>query len=125
MRHYMILVVEDDPLLRMNAVILFEEAGFTVNEFATADAAVAFIRQHASEIGAVFTDITMPGRLDGLQLASMVTSTWPGITVLVTSGSYAERPPRLPPGVEYIAKPWLPLDLLVTMQRAADAHQPH
>ena len=124
MRQYMILVVEDDPLLRMNAAILFEEAGFAVNEFATADAAFDFIRQHASEIGAVFTDVTMPGHLNGLQLASMISSTWPSITVLVTSGSHAGRPDRLPADVEYIPKPWLPLDLLVTMQRAADAHQP-
>lgn len=115
-----ILVVEDDPVIRLDAVILFKEAGFVVADFATADEAAAFISERPAEIGAVFTDINMPGSLDGIELASMVSARWPAITVLVTSARYGRKPSALPSHVAFIPKPWLPLDLLVKMQRAVD-----
>ena len=120
MERYTVLVVEDDPLLRMNAVMLFEEAGFAVADFDNADAAASFIRDRPAEVGAIFTDINMPGEIHGLELATMVSTQWPRITVLVTSGRYAKRPDSLPPHVKFIAKPWLPSELLVTMQGSAD-----
>lgn len=120
MPHLTVLVVEDDPLLRLNAVMLFEEAGFKVADFGNAAEAAAFLRDRPGDVGAVFTDINTPGEMDGLQFASMVSSRWPGITVFVTSGRYASKPDALPPKVKYIPKPWLPLELLVTMQQAVE-----
>ncbi len=122
MIHYSVLVVEDDPILRMNAATLFEEAGFDVTDFATADAAAEFIRHHSPDIDALFTDVSTPGDLDGWQLASMVDTSWPGITILVTSGDLGTRPSELPSRVGFISKPWLPLQLLVTLQQAAESH---
>ncbi len=121
MQPYTILVVEDDPVIRLNAVVLFEEAGFSVADFATADAAAAFIKDRPEDVGAVFTDVNMPGQIDGLELAAMIRRRWPDIAVLVTSARYGEKPRALPPEVMFIPKPWLPLDLLVTMQLAAEA----
>lgn len=115
-----VMVVEDDPILRCDAVTLFENAGYEVAEFETADQAAQFIRERPHDIGAVFTDVNTPGSLDGIELASMVNTRWPAITVLVTSARYGTKPDSLPPSVRYIPKPWLPLDLLVTLQRATD-----
>jgi two-component system, response regulator PdtaR len=71
-----ILIVEDEPLIRMDAVYLIEDASFEVYEAATADAAVALLELH-KEIRLIFTDVDMPGSMDGLKLAHYVRRRWP------------------------------------------------
>src|SRR5829696_6022675 len=80
-----VLVVDDEALLRMLASDVLEEAGFEVVEAASADAALVALQSHP-EIRVVFTDVDMPGSLDGLGLARVVQERWPGIGVLVVSG---------------------------------------
>ena len=116
-----VLVVEDDPLLRVDAATMFEEAGLSVIEMETADEALAYVLEQASDVGAIFTDVQFPGYADGFDLAGTVATNWPHITVLVTSGR-ARPPADLPKSVRFLPKPWRPLDVLVAMQNAVTLH---
>ena len=116
-----VVVVEDEPLVRLAATDLFAEAGINVVEFADGDAAMDFLRDHKAEVAAVFTDVYLPGDTDGLELAGIVSAVCPEIAVLVTSGQRAAEAGRLGPGVRYLPKPWHPDDVLSTMQEAVRA----
>lgn len=114
-----IVVVEDDPLLRTHAVSTLGAAGLAVVDFETADEAVLFMEERGGEVAAVLTDVRMPGRLDGFDLAVKISMSWPDVTVLLTSG--LERPTSLLiPSVAFLPKPWRPNDVLSAMQEAAD-----
>ncbi len=108
----MVLVVEDEPVIRMIAVDTLEDAGWSVVEFATADEAIAFCRRPENEIAAVFTDINMPGDADGLDLAAVVAVSRPKAVVVVTSGRYQRPPADLANRVCFLPKPWNAQDLL-------------
>jgi CheY-like chemotaxis protein len=80
-----VLVVEDEMLLRMRAVYMVEDAGFTSVEAADADEAVAILESR-SDIALLLTDIQMPGSMDGLKLAHAVRERWPPIKIILASG---------------------------------------
>src|ERR1700744_6286997 len=80
-----VLIVEDDLLIRMVATVVFEDAGFAIYEAASAAAAIRMMESH-QDIRVVFTDITMPGSMDGLKLAHYVRERWPPVHIIVTSG---------------------------------------
>jgi CheY-like chemotaxis protein len=80
-----VLVVEDEMLLRMRAVDMVEDAGFTPVEAVDADEAVAILESR-SDIALLFTDIQMPGSIDGLRLAHAVHERWPPIKIILVSG---------------------------------------
>jgi two-component sensor histidine kinase/CheY-like chemotaxis protein len=90
-----VLVVEDEMVLRMRAVDIVEDAGFTPVEAVNADEAIAILESR-SDIDLLFTDIQMPGSMDGLKLAHAVHDRWPSIKIMLVSGqvrpSDAERP---------------------------------
>lgn len=90
-----VLVVEDEMILRMRAVNLVEDAGFNPVEAINADQAIAVLESR-SDISLLFTDIQMPGSIDGLKLAHAVHDRWPSIKIILVSGqvkpSDAERP---------------------------------
>lgn len=115
-----VLVVEDDPLLRLNAVDMFETAGLYVAECDTADGALAYVHEHSNEIACIFTDVQMPGETDGIDLATTIAEQWPHIAVMVTSGR-VKLPRRCAGTIRFVAKPWLPLEVLSFVQAAADA----
>ena len=100
-----VLIVEDEPLIRMDAASMAEEAGFTVYEAAHADEAIAMLEKHA-EIRLVFTDINMPGSMDGVKLAHYVRGRWPPVKIIVTSGQMKIREDDLPAGAVFVAKPY-------------------
>lgn len=116
-----VVVVEDEPLVRLTATTLFEDAGINVVEFADGDAAIDYVRDHKADVAAIFTDVYLPGETDGLELAGIVSEVCPDIAVLVTSGNHSARPRGLGPRVRYVAKPWHPSDVLSTMQAAVTA----
>ncbi len=113
-----VVVVEDEPLVRLTATTMFEDAGITVVEFANGDDAIDYVRDHKQDVAAIFTDVYLPGETDGLELAGIVSEVCPDITVLVTSGNLRDRPGQLGPRVRYVTKPWHPRDVLHTMQAA-------
>ncbi|MCQ4632486.1 CheY-like chemotaxis protein [Shinella sp. BE166] len=113
-----ILVVEDEPLLRMAAIDLIESAGFEAVEAADATQAVEIL-QNRLDISIVFTDIDMPGGIDGLCLAAMIRDRWPPIHVIITSGH--TKPPQgsLPSDVVFFSKPYREEEVIATMMRMA------
>lgn len=114
-----IVIVEDDPMVRHDAVVMLEEAGLDVVEFETADDALSYVYEQSDHVGGVFTDLRVHGHTDGLELAETVARRWPHIAVILTSGNTDPRPGLLP-SVTFLPKPWLPLHVLTAMQNAAD-----
>src|SRR5580693_2370140 len=80
-----VLVVEDEMMLRMRAVDIVEDAGFMPVEAVNADDALAILESR-SDIDLLFTDIQMPGTMDGLTLANAVHERWPLIKIILVSG---------------------------------------
>jgi len=99
-----VLVVEDDLLLRMRAVDMVEEAGFTSVEAVDADEAVAILESR-SDIALLLTDIQMPGSLDGLKLAHAVHARWPQIKIILVSGQLTPTATDIPVDSRFFAKP--------------------
>jgi two-component system, response regulator PdtaR len=100
-----VLIVEDELLIRMGAVLMIEDAGFEVYEAGTADAAIALLEVH-EEIRLIFTDVDMPGTMDGLRLAHYVRGRWTPVKIIVTSGHVKVGKEALPAGAFFIPKPY-------------------
>jgi DNA-binding NtrC family response regulator len=113
-----VLVVEDEPLIRMNAVDMLGEAGFAVLEAANADAALGLLEARAHEIAALFTDIRMPGSMDGMALVALVAERWPDIRPFVTSGHTALRDADIPDHGRFLAKPYRSAQLTAVIGEA-------
>jgi len=105
-----ILIVEDEPLVRLGAVRTIEDAGFEVIEAANADEAIRILESRR-DIRVVFTDIHMPGSMDGLKLAHAVRNRWPPIRIIVTSGHEFLTEQDLPEGGRFFAKPYDPVQI--------------
>lgn len=105
LRPLFVLIVEDEPLVRMSAVAMIEEAGFRTYEAANADEAIALLEKHA-DIRILFTDIDMPGSMDGLKLAHYVRGRWPPVKIIVTSGHVQVGRQDMPRDATFFAKPY-------------------
>src|SRR3954466_4163485 len=99
-----VLVVEDEMLLRMRAVDMVEDAGFTSVEAVDAEQAVAVLESR-SDIPFFFTDIQMPGSMDGLKLAHAVRKRWPPIKIILVSGQLKVTDLELPADSRFFGKP--------------------
>ena len=115
----MALIVEDDPDLRELAAALLEETDLRVVECEDAEQAFGVLAREGEDVAMLFTDIRLPGLLDGVDLARRVKAVWPHVLIVITSGYAARRPETLPENVVYLPKPWLALDVLVQAERAA------
>jgi two-component system, response regulator PdtaR len=100
-----VLIVEDEALVRMDANETIEAAGFDVIEAVNADQAIAILEQR-SDIRLIFTDIHMPGSMDGLKLAHFVNGRWPPIKIIATSGHARIAESDLPEGGRFLSKPY-------------------
>jgi CheY-like chemotaxis protein len=100
-----ILIVEDDPFLRMLTVEFVNEAGFETLEACDADQAIAIL-ESSSKITVLFTDVNMPGSMDGLKLARVVNNRWPAIAILIASGHVLLQQADLPPNGRFLRKPY-------------------
>jgi CheY-like chemotaxis protein len=100
-----VLIVEDEFLIRADAVRMIEDAGLEVIEAADADEAINILESR-NDIRVVFTDVHMPGPIDGLNLAHAVRNRWPPIKIIVTSGREMFTPHDLPEGGRFLAKPY-------------------
>jgi CheY-like chemotaxis protein len=101
--HSVIMIVEDEYLVRMNAAAMMEEAGFDVLEAGNADEAIRLLESNP-DISIVFTDIEMPGSMNGLKLAHAVTGRWPPIRIIATSGRFKVNDGDLPAGGRFLPK---------------------
>lgn len=100
-----VLVVEDEALIRMDVVDQLTEEGYEVFEAANADEAVALLEGNTT-IRIMFTDIDMPGSMDGLKLAAAVRNRWPPVKIVVTSGHRIVEITDLPDGSVFFSKPY-------------------
>jgi two-component system, response regulator PdtaR len=100
-----VLIVEDDTLLRLLAVEVVEEAGYVALEAGDADEAVALLESRP-DISVLFTDVNMPGSMDGLKLAHAVRDRWPPIKILLVSGKVRLQPSELPFNSRFVVKPY-------------------
>ena len=114
----LVLVVEDELLVREDALDLFRRAGLDARGFSSAAETLAFLRDHAQHTGAVFTDMWLESATEGLDLASTINTTWPWIALLVTSGATARPPTGLPLKAHYVGKPWRPEQVLRLIQKS-------
>lgn len=113
-----VLVVEDEPLLRMMAVDLVEDAGFEAVEATDADQAVRILEER-TDIRIVFTDIDMPGSMNGMKLAAAIRNRWPPIEIILTSGQFDRQDVELPPRSVFFPKPYDRQALTDQLQRMA------
>jgi CheY-like chemotaxis protein len=100
-----VLIVEDEFLLRIDAVDMIADAGFEVVEAANADQAIEILEARR-DITVVFTDIQMPGSMDGLKLARAIRGRWPPIKIVATSGHANVGEFDLPDGGRFVPKPY-------------------
>jgi len=101
-----VIVVEDEPMVRMAAVGAFEDAGFEVLEGKNAQAAMAIFETEGSRVQALFTDVEMPGAMDGLMLARRIHEDWPLISVMVASGQVNPGENDMPENSRFFKKPY-------------------
>src|SRR6478752_8942380 len=99
-----VLVVEDEMVLRMRAIDIVEDAGFTPVEAVNADQAIAILESR-SDIDLLFTDIQMPGTMDGLKLAHAVHDRWPAIKIVLVSGQVKPSETETPADSRFFRKP--------------------
>ena len=101
-----VLVVDDEPFVRMTAVDELEEAGFHVLEAANADVALMVLEARSDEVHVLFTDVNMPGLMDGMALAEQVHQRWPHIRLLISSGYARPHPDEIPDNGHFVPKPY-------------------
>ena len=108
--HPVVLAVEDEPLITMTAVDMIADAGFEPIHAANADEAIAILESR-DDIRIIFTDINMPGSMDGLKLAQTVQGRWPPIKIIITTAFSVPDQSLMPRGSKFIAKPYEPAQL--------------
>jgi CheY-like chemotaxis protein len=111
-----VLIVEDDAELRGLTAKLLEGGELDTIECDSAEAALAMMLIRGRDIAMIFADIRLPGVMDGIDLAREVRMRWPFLPIILTSGH--PRDDQLPPGVDFMPKPWQPLNLLVATKQA-------
>ncbi|MBA97090.1 MAG: response regulator [Sulfitobacter sp.] len=113
-----VLIVEDEPLIRMEAVDMIMDAGFKTYEAGSADKAIAMMELH-DDIGILFTDIDMPGTMDGLKLAAYVRNRWPPVAIIIASGVVELERTSLPEGSAFFPKPYATSQITKTLHDIA------
>ena len=114
-KRHVVLIVEDEFLIRMDAVDMIRAAGFDVVEAANADEAI-LILEDRPDITVVFTDVHMPGSMDGLKLAAAIRGRWPPIRIVATSGRAKISRDDLPSGSRFLPKPYSPRQIVETLR---------
>ena len=99
-----ILIVEDELVLRMRAADIVEDAGFESIQAINADEAIKILESR-SDIALLFTDIQMPGSMDGLKLAQSVHERWPAIKIILVSGQIKVSDDDKPNDSRFFGKP--------------------
>ena len=100
-----VLIVEDEVMIRMGATALVEDLGCKFFEASSADEAIALLEQHP-QITIVFTDIQMAGSMDGLELAAYARRRWPPLKFIIVSGNHVATAVEMPEGARFFPKPY-------------------
>jgi CheY-like chemotaxis protein len=116
-----ILVVEDDLLIRFTASELLADEGFAVVTADNADEALSVLAGRR-DIFMVFTDVNMPGQMNGIELAREVHARWPKVMLLVTSGREVLSDQEIPDDGRFMPKPYGAAALRQSVRALIDAH---
>ena len=106
-----VLIVEDEPLIRLSAVDHFEEAGFDVLEAESGEAALSLLGCH--DLAALFTDVDLNGKIDGFHLARIARRDQPDTFIVLVSGACSAEDGDMPEGATFLSKPY-DLNALIT-----------
>jgi CheY-like chemotaxis protein len=117
-----VLLVEDEPLVRMAAADDLQDAGFHVLEAANADVALAVLETCSDDVQVLFTDIDMPGSMNGLVLAENVQQRWPHISLLISSAYHRPHPGQLPDDGRFVPKPYCSDDVVQQIRELVTSH---
>ena len=109
-----VLVVEDELISRFHAVDLVESAGYKAVQAANADEAIAILEAR-KDIRIVFTDIDMPGSMDGLKLAHAIRKRWPPIELILTSGLFDISDDEMPKRGRFFSKPYRDQEIITAL----------
>jgi two-component system, response regulator PdtaR len=118
---YTALVVEDEEMIREIAVQVLEDDGFTVLEAEHAASALEHLNISAKTIHVLFSDVMMPGDMDGLALARHANLNWPWIALLLASGHPGPASHEMPPKCRFLPKPYLPGHMLTHVRELVGA----
>jgi CheY-like chemotaxis protein len=116
-----VLVVEDEPLIRMGLASLVEESGYVALEAGNADEAIALMERDP-DVAVIITDVDMPGSMDGVRLAHFVRGRWPPIQLVVISGKVGVGSSELPAGARFFSKPCRDDQLLAAVRELSGRH---
>lgn len=117
MAKIVVLVVEDEPIICMNAVAIIEDAGYEVIEASNADDAILLLETRP-DVRVVFSDIEMPGSMDGLKLIHAVRRRWPPVFLILTSGRMSPLLADMPSNTVFLRKPYHEAQLLKVLEAA-------
>ena len=118
-----VLVVEDSPIIRMSAVDLVQFAGYEALEACNADEAIGILETR-DDIDLVFTDVQMPGTMDGVKLSHYIRDRWPPVKLIVVSGAAILEQSSLPGGSRFFQKPYDSNVITDTMARLLSSDSP-
>ncbi|WLG97746.1 response regulator [Pseudomonas sp. Z1-14] len=121
----LILVVEDDPTILEFLCEILEEEGFVVEPRESADSALTFLEESADYVDLLLTDITMPGAMDGADLANLTGDRWPQIPLLIMSGFETPESAGIKHQASFIAKPWALGQMLDLVESTVKSHSVH
>ncbi|MGV1896431.1 response regulator [Agrobacterium vitis] len=119
-----ILVVEDSPLIRMGAIDLVISAGYEALEAGDADEAIRILESR-DDIDLVFTDVQMPGTMDGIKLSHYIRDRWPPVKLIIASGAAILEESMLPGGSRFFSKPYDELTITEAMAQLLLSEDPH
>lgn len=114
----LVLVVEDEALIREFVCELLGEEGWKTEGVESADHALAFLNQRSNEVGLLLTDILMPGSMNGAGLANYSAQTWPDIPIMIMSGHETPESSGVTIPVSFVRKPWTMGQLLDGVEKA-------
>jgi CheY-like chemotaxis protein len=109
-----VLIVDDEPAVRALATDILSDAGFDTIATADANQALHVLTHEADHVDVLFTDVRMPGGMNGLELARVARRNWPDLRVIVTSGYFAGDFPS----AEFLRKPWSAAELVSRVEQA-------
>ena len=111
-----IVLVDEEPTIRQATACQLREASFEVVEAADSDEALKHL-ESSSKVHGLVTDAHLPGRVDGHELAGLARNRWPDLAVVMLSGHSDATSGPVPPGAEFVAKPYLTTHLIPTLNR--------
>ena len=116
-----VLIVEDEALVRLVAASMLQDAGFDTLEADTAEDALHLLEEH-DEVRVLFSDVQLPGKMDGLALARTVHDRWPDIGLVLTSGGVRVRADQVPDDGEFLSKPYDVNEMVEAVREQCEAH---